>query len=66
MSIKIFEDEYDQSEAMSYADFTEDEISKVIVSDEGIPDENDWLALFEMKDGRYGFLSAGCDYTGWD
>lgn len=23
----------------------------------------DWF--FELKDGRFAFVSAGCDYTGW-
>ncbi len=33
------------------------------------PGDNDgpnWLAVVFMADGRYAYVSAGCDYTGWD
>lgn len=42
------------------------EIDTVIASDDGCNDGPNWIALFQLHDGRYLFLSAGCDYTGWD
>jgi hypothetical protein len=51
---------------VSTAAFDENDIARVIASDEGENDEADWLAAVELKDGRFGFLSAWCDYTGWD
>ncbi len=41
-------------------------VDKVLASEEGENDGRDWAALFLMRDGRYCFLEAGCDYTGWD
>ncbi len=43
-----------------------DDISKVISSSDGCNDGPNWIALFQLHDERYLFLSAGCDYTGWD
>jgi hypothetical protein len=42
------------------------DISKVIASSSGCNDGPNWIALFQLHDERYLFLSAGCDYTGWD
>ena len=33
---------------------------------EGENDESDWLIWGQLKDGRWFFIEAGCDYTGWD
>lgn len=32
----------------------------------GENDGRSWIAWGRLKDGRYFYLSAGCDYTGWD
>lgn len=29
-------------------------------------DENNWIIFGQLQDYRYFFLTAGCDYTGWD
>lgn len=42
------------------------DVRKVLATSEGENDGPAWLGLFKLKDGRYAFLSAGCDYTGWD
>lgn len=34
--------------------------------DEGYNDGPPWIGVFELKDGRFAFLTAWCDYTGWD
>lgn len=72
-------DTYDWEEAFKYADpercigskvseapFTREDVEEVIALSEGENDEADWLGLFLLKDGRYAFLTAWCDYTGWD
>lgn len=46
--------------------FGPEDVREVIACDEGENDGPDWIALLKLKDGRYAFLSAGCDYTGWD
>lgn len=32
----------------------------------GLNDSEDWECIGELSDGRWFFLCAGCDYTGWD
>lgn len=32
---------------------------------DGENDEASWLAMGETRDGRWWFISAWCDYTGW-
>lgn len=43
-----------------------DDVDSVVACDEGENDGSAWIALLQLKDGRYLWLSAGCDYTGWD
>lgn len=33
---------------------------------EGENDGPSWIAVGRLNDGRFFYLSAGCDYTGWD
>ena len=56
----------DWGNVFAYADeFTRDDVVKIIAMEEGTNDEEDWLGLFELKDGSYASVAAGCDYTGW-
>ncbi len=56
----------DWQNAFAYAkDFDWPDIKRVVKSDAGGNDDVDWLAVFELRDGRFAFLHAGCDYTGW-
>jgi len=32
----------------------------------GHNDEDAWIWVFKMKDGKYAMLTGSCDYTGWD
>lgn len=59
-------DTYDWKEAFGYANFSIDDVEEVFAEDEGCNDEERWISFGRLKDGRYYFLSAGCDYTGWD
>lgn len=43
-----------------------DDIEDVIAVRDGENDGEEWLGLFKMKDGRFLYVFAGCDYTGWD
>lgn len=40
-------------------------VDKVIASVEGENDEEAWLMVGKLKDGRYFRINASCDYTGW-
>lgn len=51
---------------VSLAPFGRVDVAKVFAMREGENDERDWLCYGRLKDGRYFFLTAGCDYTGWD
>lgn len=50
----------------SDAPFSRADVIRIVASSDGEYDGPDWIGIFKLKDGRYGFLAAGCDYTGWD
>jgi hypothetical protein len=41
-------------------------ITKLIGIEEGEPDEAPWCIAGKLNDGRWFYLTAGCDYSGWD
>lgn len=45
--------------------FTLKDIVSVVGYADGENDGANWIGLFELKDGRFAFVTAGCDYTGW-
>lgn len=51
---------------VSLEPFTRAEVVEIIGQSEGENDGADWLCAGRLEDGRWFFLSAGCDYTGWD
>lgn len=60
-------DSHDLDQALCYAKgFCKEDIAEVIAADGGCNDGDNWVAIFKLHDGRYAYLSAGCDYTGWD
>lgn len=42
-----------------------DQVIEIIAMEEGENDGNNWIGIFRLKDERYIYLIAGCDYTGW-
>lgn len=46
--------------------FQRADVVVVIAAADGENDGPNWIGVFKLKDGRFAFLSAGCDYTGWD
>lgn len=58
-------EDYNWREAWIYAAPSAD-VTKVVCVDEGENDGPEWLAVFELSNGKFGFLTAGCDYTGWE
>lgn len=65
-SLSEMKESYDWKEAFVYAPFDLSEVAAIIKADEGFNDGDRWLAVGVLNDGRFFFLSAGCDYTGWD
>ncbi len=51
---------------VSIAPFQRVDVAEILAAEEGENDGPNWIGVFRLKDGRYAFLSAGCDYTGWD
>lgn len=52
--------------AMWYAPFDIIDVDEVIYSSDGCNDGDNWVGVFRLKNGKFGYVSAGCDYTGWD
>ncbi len=50
----------------STADVLREDVAEVIAADYGENDGANWIGVFRMRDGRIAFVSAGCDYSGWD
>lgn len=56
---------YNWAEAHKYAEWTMEDIEEVLASCEGENDGLEWICIVKLKDGTFGYLEAGCDYTGW-
>lgn len=54
------------SSPVSLAPFCRNDVKEIIAIDAGENDIADWICFGKLSDGRYFFLSAGCNYTGWD
>ena len=42
------------------------DVAEILAMDEGEKDERTWMLACKLNDGRYLYIEAGCDYTGWD
>jgi hypothetical protein len=51
---------------VSTAPFNREDVREIAGLDLGEHDDRDWIVCGWLNDGRLFFLSAGCDYTGWD
>ncbi len=50
----------------SDAPFARSDVARIVAISTGEKDELDWIGVFQLNDGRFGFVRAGCDFTGWD
>ena len=66
MTKKELTEDYDWKAAFCYADFTIDQVEEVIAFYEGCNDGESWSIVVKLTDGRFGYVDAWCDYTGWD
>lgn len=46
--------------------FTREDVVELIGIRPGENDGPEWKCAGRLKDGRWFYLEAGCDYTGWD
>ena len=51
---------------IAHSGFTAGDVAEITWIDEGENDGPSWIIGGRLHDGRWFFLSAGCDYTGWD
>lgn len=65
-TIEEMKESYNWKEAFGFADFSMDDVASIIKESEGENDGDSWLAVGTLKNGLFFFLSAWCDYTGWD
>ena len=42
------------------------DVEEVIAASEGENDVASWLCVVRLRDRRFAFVDAWCDYTGWD
>lgn len=72
-------DDYDWQEAFYYCNahtvqgqeglpvrYTTDDVVEILDFAEGDNDGPSWEIVFRARDGQYVYLTACCDYTGWD
>lgn len=58
-------EQYDWEAVMAYSDFKLEDIEKILWSREGENDGTEWAMVAKLKNGLYGIVIAGCDYSGW-
>lgn len=61
-------DNRDWNEVFGFAPegITREDVSRIIAIRDGENDGPSWLGLFQLNDGRFLYLHAGCCYTGWE
>ena len=78
MTLDEMRNDYDWQEAFSYGwtirtatgcppdGFGIDDVAEVLKESQGENDGDSWMMVGKLSDGRFFFLDAWCDYTGWD
>ena len=42
------------------------DVVEILAFRDGENDEKNWIGVFRVADGRFVYVDAGCDFTGWD
>lgn len=58
-------DDYDFKECMKYAPFKLEEVLGILACFPGEADGDSWEYIVQLKNGKYGYVTGSCDYTGW-
>lgn len=67
ITVEMLESDYSWQQAFSYAEgFGIPDVWVVLNAVEGENDGDDWIIWGLLKNGKFFYLKAGCDYTGWD
>ena len=60
-------DDYDWEQVFTYATgFTREDVKSIAGMDVGEKDGDPWIIYGKLKNGEWFYLTAGCDYTGWE
>ncbi len=51
---------------VSTTKFSPEDVMFVYFTEEGQNDGPEWMGVFLLNDGRFVFVAAGCDFTGWE
>ena len=51
---------------ISLAPFGREDVKHIVAKDEGENEGPCWIICGRLNDGRWFYIEAGCDYTGWD
>jgi len=65
MTIYELKKDSDWKSAFNCAGCEIDDVESIIASHDGENDGEHWEGIFKMKNGKFIFLAAWCDYTGW-
>lgn len=58
-------DDYDFKECAKYAPFQIWDIEDILACWPGEADGDNWDYIVKLKNGTFGWITGGCDYTGW-
>jgi hypothetical protein len=53
------------SEGISLASFGRDDVAELYGFSNGQNDGDNWVCYGKLSDGRFFWIEAGCNYTGW-
>jgi hypothetical protein len=56
----------DWEEAFRFGKQEREAVKRIIAYDDGCNDGDAWIIVYERDDGKFVYLEAFCDYTGWD
>lgn len=46
-------------------EFSRNDVKEVLHQNPGFRDYNEWVVVLLLKNGKFAYLTAWCDYTGW-
>ena len=62
---EFFKDDWSIPNVLAYCNYELNEVSDVLHYREGQNEGDNWLCVFKASDGKFVYVTAGCDYTGW-
>lgn len=65
LTLEELRSDYNWGEALAFGPFTPGEVGEVIAAEEGQNDGDSWDLVARLTNGKFGFVTAWCDYTGW-